>query len=186
MIRPEQECDHASIRNLTKAAFSASEFGHNGEAGLVDKIREAGGAALSLVGESHAKIVGHILFSPLTLQARRGVVEGVGLGPMSVSPDQQRQGIGGDLIREGLNRLKAIECPFVVVFGHAEYYPRFGFVPAADMGITHAFEGLPQELLFVNILAPTVRDQIADGVAIYHPAFGPQPIPPIAPDRGVG
>lgn len=181
MIRPEKECDHNPIRELTAAAFAASAFGHNGEADLVDGIRKADGAALSLVAEEHTRILGHILFSPLAIHTGAGVVEGMGLGPMSVLPDQQRRGIGSGLIREGLKRLETMNCRFVVVFGHADYYPRFGFVPAADMGITHAFEGMPQEFLFVNVLDPSVRQQIVGGVAIYHSAFGPQPLPPIPP-----
>ncbi len=69
----------------------------------------------------------------------------MGLAPMAVAPDCQRRGIGTLLVQAGLNELSQSGCPIVVVLGHPEYYPRFGFVPAAELGITHGFEGIPQD-----------------------------------------
>ncbi|MBG86531.1 MAG: GNAT family N-acetyltransferase [Verrucomicrobiales bacterium] len=174
MIRPEQISDIEGIRELTKAAFAASEFGHNGEADLIENIRDAGGNLLSLVAEAEGKVVGHILFSPLTIETDAATIEGVGLGPMSVAPEFQKRGIGGALIQYGLNYFAEVRVPFVVVFGHAAYYQRFGFLPAAERGCSHGFFGMPQDLLFVHLLESSVESKITNGRVTYHEAFGPQ------------
>ena len=91
--------------------------------------------------------VGHILFTPVSIHSAHGQIQGMGLGPLSVLPDYQGQGIGSQLIVSGLERLKARGIPFVTVVGHPGYYTRFGFEPAAEFGIKHGFKGLPQSLL---------------------------------------
>jgi putative acetyltransferase len=89
------------------------------------------------------RIVGHILFSPITVETNHQGIKGMGLAPMAVLPERQRQGIGSALVREGLSLLSAQQCPFVIVVGHPEYYPRFGFVPASQYGLICPWEGVP-------------------------------------------
>lgn len=160
IIRPERADDEASIRRVNEAAF-----GRPDEAVLVDGLRGSGAVICSLVAEEGGEIVGHILFSVAALTSHSqpaahpgnppgsnsvgqaeshsaGHIPGqppgrplAALGPMAVAPDRQRQGIGGQLITAGLEFCRAAGYDLCIVLGHAEYYPRFGFRPAAPLGI---------------------------------------------------
>jgi len=112
--------------------------------------------------------------STATIRRADKTVQGMAIGPMSVQSDRQRCGIGSQLVNDLLQRLKQASCQFVIVFGHAEYYPRFGFTAASAHGIQHAFEGLPQELLFIHVLDENCQPTIEGGTAFYDEAFGPQ------------
>jgi len=141
-IREEQPTDIDAVRELNRQAFDQEQEGR-----LVDALRDAGAVTLALVAVSDDAVVGHILFSPLTV----GAEEGAALGPMAVRPAYQRQGIGSQLVTQGLARLRQRRCPFVVVIGHPEFYPRFGFGPAAALGLTCDWE-VPAEAFMVNVL----------------------------------
>ena len=169
-LRPQTPADQADVRRVVEDAFGRSEFGHNGEADIVEQIRDNCRDAVSLVAIIEKKVVGHILFSPVTLSTS-GLV-GMGLGPMAAIPERQRSGIGGALIEEGMRRLATRSCPFVVVLGHPDYYPRFGFRPAREIGVTHGFAGIPQDMFFIKALDPEVMT--SGEVALYRPEFGPQ------------
>ena len=95
-------------------------FGRTLEADLVDKLRNNRICLLSLVAVKQNEIVGHILFSPVAIENGDRNVQGMGLAPMSVLPEHQRQGIGSKLIRTGITMLKDQQCPFVIVLGHVE------------------------------------------------------------------
>ncbi len=125
IIRAESSSDIDAVRAVETAAFSRSD-----EANLVDQIRENGGVTLSLVAEQAGEIVGHSLFSLVTV----GSATAVGLGPVAVMPDLQKQGIGTALIRDGLERCRAMGHELVFLVGHPSYYPRFGFQPALPLG----------------------------------------------------
>jgi len=173
-LRKETTDDHDAVRTLTVDAFAHSEFGHNGEAELIDTIRAASVNQLSLVACSDGEIVGHILFTPVTISTSLHDVHGMGLAPMSVAPQHQKTGIGSLLVTNGLERLLADACPFVVVLGHPDYYSRFGFQPAAPFDIFHGFSGIPQEVFFIRSLSINTMKQMPDGRAYYLPEFGPQ------------
>jgi len=143
--RPEEPGDLAAIRDVNHRAF-----GQDQEGNIVDALRANGGVLLSLVAVKHDRVVGHIMYSP----ARVGSVHGAALGPMAVAPDQQRQGIGTALVEAGNDRLARDGCPFVVVVGHAEFYPRFGFRPASTYGITCEWE-VPDDVFMVLMLNGT-------------------------------
>jgi len=146
-VRPERPDDIAAIRAVNEAAF-----GQPAEAGIVDAIRTACPATLSLVAVEDDRIVGHIFFSPVIILAGSETVRGMGLGPMAVVPERQRQGIGSMLVREGIEALRGRKCPFVIVLGHPEYYPRFGFVPASRHGLSCQWEGVPDEAFMALII----------------------------------
>ena len=129
-IRKEQPEDIAVIRGLNIEAFGRPQ-----EANLIEMLRTNGGILLSLVAANEDQIVGHILYSPVTAGSGEKKIAGAGLGPMAVLPEYQRRGIGAKLIEFGTTRLKQSGCPFIVVLGHAEYYPRFGFRPASEYGL---------------------------------------------------
>ena len=125
-IRIENQGDILQVRSLNERAFEQPV-----EADIVDKLRQACPDFISLVAEDGKIIVGHILFTPVVIEESERKLQGMGLAPMAVMPERQRQGIGTKLIKRGLELLKEQGCPFVVVLGHPEYYPRFGFEPAS-------------------------------------------------------
>lgn len=159
-IRDEQPGDIAAVREVNRQAF-----GQDDEGRIVDALREHGVATVSLVAVDNHVVVGHIIFSPLSV----GPATGVGLGPMAVAPSHQRQGIGTRLVQAGIERLRSSGCPFVVVIGHPDFYPRFGFQPATSHGVTCEWD-VPPEAFMVNILDPRVVDSLR-GVARYRPEF---------------
>lgn len=134
-IRSETPEDIASIHRVNKEAF-----GDTGEAELVDKLRNRGVVTLSLVAIDGDKVVGHILFSPVTVATGSSSFEAISLAPMAVLPDYQRRGIGSQLVRAGLEECRRLGHAIVVVLGHPDYYPRFGFIPAKSEGIDCEFE----------------------------------------------
>ncbi|MEM7477841.1 MAG: N-acetyltransferase [Planctomycetota bacterium] len=175
-IRNEAPADHVGIRTLTVGAFGNSEFGHNSEAELIDGLRSRSVHQLSLVACSGAEIVGHILFTPVTIRTSEKGIGGVGLAPMSVAPLHQRMGVGSLLINTGVDRLFEEQCPFCVVLGHPDYYTRFGFLPAMQYAISHGFAGIPQDVFFIRF-NPTVKlEQMPGGRAYYDTEFGDQHI----------
>ena len=163
-IRPERPEDSCLIRHVNELAF-----GQPAEADLVEKLRQACDDVLSLVAEDGA-IVGHILFTPVVIEERERHVLGMGLAPMAVLPDRQRQGIGSQLVRRGLDILRERGCLFVVVVGHPEYYPRFGFEPASKRGLVSQWEGIPDAAFMVLVLDGHAMAG-ASGVAKYRDEF---------------
>jgi putative acetyltransferase len=143
-IRKEEPQDRDAIRNLNIAAFE------NGpEAVLVDKLRASCKDYLAFVAIHDGAIVGHILFTPATIDGSS--TAGMGLAPMAVLPSHQRKGIGSQLVRYGLEYLRQYGCPFVIVLGHPEYYPRFGFEVASKYRLSCQWEGVPDEAFMVAV-----------------------------------
>jgi putative acetyltransferase len=136
-IRNETATDYAAIREVNKQAF-----GRTAEAQLVDLLRAAKKAVVSLVALHQEKVVGHILFSPVTIAETPENFRGVGLAPMSVLPEFQNQGIGTRLVRDGLEACKGKRYDAVVVLGHTKYYPRFGFSRAKDHGLDNEYDAV--------------------------------------------
>jgi putative acetyltransferase len=165
IIRAESPDDLEAVRAVNLAAF-----GEPTEAGLVDVLREACPEALSLVAEIDGQVVGHILFTPATVDGPTGVVRGMGLAPMAVLPDLQRQGIGTRLVEEGLQILGDTGCPFVILVGHPDYYPRFGFELASERGLACQWEGVPNEAFLVLILDPARMESVT-GTVRYRDEF---------------
>lgn len=163
-VRPERPDDTSRIREVNQLAF-----GQPAEADLVERLRANCAESLSWVAEDDA-VVGHILFTPVVVEGAAGRVVGMGLAPMAVHPDRQRQGIGSQLVTRGLDVLRERRCPFVVVVGHPEYYPRFGFAPASKHGLASQWDGIPDEAFMVLILdAPAMA--AVSGVARYRDEF---------------
>jgi putative acetyltransferase len=125
-IRPESAADYDVVRHVNQLAF-----GRDDEAQLVDVLRDGGHVRLSLVAEQEDQIVGHIMFSNLRIITDSGTIPGLALAPMAVLPSAQRRGIGSALVRHGLDACREQGHRIVVVLGHPEYYPRFGF--SADL-----------------------------------------------------
>lgn len=173
-VRPDTTADHHAVRQLTIDAFEQSEFGHNGEADLIDSIRETQRNISSFVAEEDGVILGHVLFSPATIRDGKTELHGMGLAPMSVLPNCQRKGVGTLLMEKAFEILDQRKNTFTIVAGHPDYYPKFGFESAAKFNVRHGFEGLPQEVFFVRANDPELLTSIQDGRAAYCDAFGPQ------------
>jgi putative acetyltransferase len=163
-IRPERPDDASAVRRLNELAF-----GQPAEADLVEKLRAACSDALSLVAVAD-DVVGHILFTPVVVEGASRRVVGMGLAPMAVLPDRHRQGIGSQLVRRGLDMLHQRGCPFVVVVGHPEYYPRFGFEPASAHALVSQWDGMPDDAFMVLILDDHAMAGVG-GVAKYRGEF---------------
>lgn len=160
-IRTETDADVGAIRDVTVAAFQTLEISHHTEQFIVAALRAAKALTLSLVAEVDGRVVGHIAVSPVTLSD--GTRNWYGLGPVSVLPEVQRQGIGQALMREGLARLKAMGAQGCCLVGHPEYYRKFGFQNAPGL----VLEGVPQEFFF----ALAFDGQTPQGKVVFHDAF---------------
>src|SRR5436853_3912475 len=160
-IREERPNDVAAVRDLNRRAF-----GQDQESNIVDALRANGAALLSLVATLNGQVVGHIMYSPLSID---GKFEGAALGPMAVLPQCQRRGIGSRLIEAGNRKLKDDGCPFIIVVGHADYYPRFGFKPASEHGIKCEWD-VPDNVFMVLILDQAKMEGVS-ALATYRHEF---------------
>ena len=122
VIRPETTADYPAVRDVNRLAFDGED-----EARLVDALRDGGYVRASLVAEVGDRVVGHILFSDLTILTASGTVHALALAPLAVVPSHQRRGIGSMLVSEGLRACRDAGHRVVVVLGHPEFYPHFGF-----------------------------------------------------------
>lgn len=175
-IREERPEDIAAIREVNKLAF-----GQDQEANLTDALRANGAALLSLVATLDGQVVGNIMYSPATIvpvvsRAEATSVEtsgtkvtGAGLAPMAVLPEHQRHGIGSQLVEAGTRKIQAAGLPFIIVLGHANYYPRFGFQPANSLGIRCEWD-VPPEAFMVLILDQAKMHGVS-GLAKYRHEF---------------
>jgi putative acetyltransferase len=160
-IREERPDDVAAVRDLNTRAF-----GQDQECNIVDALRANGAALLSLVATLNDQVVGHIMYSPVIIG---GNVRGAALGPMAVLPEHQRQGIGSKLIEVGNRKLKDAGCPFIIVAGHSDYYPRFGFRPASEHGIKCEWN-VPDDVFMLLVLDQAKMEGVS-GLARYRHEF---------------
>jgi putative acetyltransferase len=148
---------------VNEAAFGGPE-----EADLVDLLRVQASPLISLGAEHDGEVVGHIMFTPVTI-AGHPELGLMGLAPMAVAPAQQREGIGSALVRQGLERCKRLGTDAVVVLGHADYYPRFGFQPASKFGLSSAYDA-PDEAFMALELRHGCLEPVS-GIVRFHAAF---------------
>ncbi|MBM4000274.1 MAG: N-acetyltransferase [Planctomycetes bacterium] len=158
--RPEHVSDHDAVRQINTQAFGGAS-----EALLVDRLRGCPGS-ISLVATVADAVVGHILFTAATVVGKDTRV--AGLGPMAVDPLRQRRGIGSAMVLRGLDECRRAGYGAVVVVGHAEYYPRFGFRRGSSFGLRCQFD-VPDEVFMATELRPGVLS--SGGELQYDPAF---------------
>ncbi|OPY53632.1 MAG: Acetyltransferase (GNAT) family protein [Methanosaeta sp. PtaU1.Bin112] len=161
VIRNETEADTEAISEITKAAFDNLAISDHTEQFIIDALRDGKALAISLVAADGNRVVGHIAFSPVKISD--GSPGWYGLGPISVLPELQKQGIGRSLMREGLARLRSLGAKGCILVGDPGYYERFGFRSPKDLVV----EGVPQQF----VLALPFEDSRASGNAIFHDAF---------------
>lgn len=162
-IRREALDDRDAIYQLNMAAFDDGP-----EADLVNRLRASCDDYLAFVAIDNDSVVGHILFTPTTVEGHS--VVGMGLAPMAVAPDRQKHGIGSSLVETGIETLRQRNCPFVIVLGHPDYYPRFGFEPASKHGLSSQWDGVPDEAFMVMVMDPSAMEGVY-GVASYRAEF---------------
>ncbi|WP_165229715.1 GNAT family N-acetyltransferase [Aquisphaera insulae] len=162
VIRDETERDALAIETVTVEAFRSLDISSHTEPFIIEALRAAGALAVSLVAERDGRVAGHIAFSPVTISD--DTPGWYGLGPVSVLPDCQGQGIGSALIREGLARLKARKARGCCLVGHPGYYGRFGFENPAGLG----YDDVPPEFFF----ALAFDGPMPKGKVHFHEAFG--------------
>lgn len=163
LIRDEEERDRAAVRDIV-----AAEFDTGAEADLVDALRDQAEPIVSLVAEEDGAVVGHALFTPVTLDGDPDA-KLMGLAPLAVSPAHQGKGLGSALVREGFERCKALGFGAVVVLGHPEYYTRFGFSPAAPRGLRSEY-AVPDDAFMALELEPGALAG-RSGTVRFHAAF---------------
>ena len=161
IIRKESDADVTAITDVTVAAFKSLEISSHTEQFIIETLRAANALTVSLVAELDGRVIGHIAFSPVTISD--GTQNWYGLGPVSVLPEFQRQGVGKSLIKEGLSRLKDMNARGCCLVGHPDYYRKFGFENVAGL----VCGGVPQEVFF----ALSFDGNMPQGEVTFHEAF---------------
>lgn len=165
LIRDEEQADHSQVFEINARAFDTDL-----EAKLVEALRASVEPLISLVALVDERLVGHILFTPVTVEGcAKGGAALMGLGPMAVLPEYQGRGIGSRLVEEGLARCRVLGTEAVVVFGHADYYPRFGFEPAKRYALRYKSEELDPYFMVLE-LEPGILKSVSGDVH-YSPEF---------------
>ena len=162
-IRAETEADVAAVREVNRRAF-----GREQEARLVDRLRGAGHERLSLVAEEEGRVLGHIVFSDAVIRTESNEVAALALGPVAVVPERQGRGIGSALIREGLGLCSEAGHRIVVLLGHPNYYPRFGFSAELAGNLSSRYSG---EAFMALELMPGALSGVS-GEFVFAPPFG--------------
>jgi len=163
IIRIENKKDLADVQSIHLSAFP-----EEGESKLVNRLRENARPIISLVAEVDGKLVGHILFSPVTLNSEPSL-QLMGLAPMAVLPCQQRQGIGSALVEAGLTQCKLAKCGAVAVLGHPDYYPKFGFKPSTNFAIKSEYDVPAEVFMIVELEKDYLKG--CSGTVAYHEEF---------------
>jgi len=161
IIRPESSADFEAISELTIAAFATLEISGHTEHFIVEALRAAGALTVSLVAELDGRVIGHIAFSPDAMSD--GSPDWYGVGPLSVLPEYQRQGIGKALLEAGISRLKSLNARGCCLVGHPEYYRKFGFANTRGL----VLEGVPAEYF----MALPFAEPLPQGTITFHAAF---------------
>ena len=164
IIRPEEPPDIAAIRFVNERAFDGA-----GEANAIDALRDRGAVSLSLVAVIADRVVGHLFFTPAVIESPDRSWSAIGLAPLAVLPEYQRRGIGSALMDAGLEECRRLGHERVIVLGHPDYYPRFGFERASQHHVRFEFEA-PDEACMILALQPGALDGVS-GVAKYQPEW---------------
>jgi len=163
-IRPEQPADFPAVYEINETVFEGPD-----EARLVDALRPVADPFLSWVAERDGAIVGHILFTPVSVVDGGETWSAMGLGPVAVLPKYQNLGIGSKLIQSGLEACRLIDQPIIFVLGHQEYYPRFGFQPAVTRDLHFSDPNLDPHFFMIELTPGALAGR--KGFVHYLPPF---------------
>jgi putative acetyltransferase len=163
-LRHEAPGDRDAIARILREAFGGED-----EVRLVDALRDSGHLLLSMVAEDDGEIVGHIAYSPMTVDSDTNTFSAICLAPLAVAPSHQRQGVGGALMNASLDELRATVDSAVFLLGHPTYYPRFGFRPGREFDVHYQDD---RDAFMALELRPGALDH-ASGTAHFAPEFAP-------------
>jgi putative acetyltransferase len=161
IIRNETVTDIEAIAEVTIAAFRTLPISNHTEQFIINALRAADALTISLVADINGRVIGHIAFSPVTISD--GAIGWYGLGPVSVLPEYQKQGIGRSLINKGLSLLKELGGQGCALVGDPNFYKRFGFRNYPEL----VYEGIPQEVF----LALPFTEKVPQGIILFHEGF---------------
>ncbi|MEG2786365.1 MAG: N-acetyltransferase [Romboutsia sp.] len=170
-IRKENAEEKELVYNLIKEAFKGETRSNGGEQDLVNRLRHSNSyiPQLSLVALDGEKIVGHIMFTKISIENQDDKVEGLALAPLAVLPEYQKKGIGSNLIKEGLKISKELGYKSVVVLGSEQYYPKFGFKEAIDFGVKPPFEVPSKNFMVIELEENSLKN--VEGIVVYAKEF---------------
>lgn len=171
IIRQELDLDNETVEELVEKAFENAEFSDHTEHKLVKRLRESEAfiPELALVAEKDRKIAGHILFTKANISDGENRVEVLALAPLSVDPEYQNQGIGGDLIKKAFEKAKELGHKAIIVLGHNKYYSKFGFKPASTWGIRAPFEVPDENFMAIELSEGALSN--SQGIVVYAKEF---------------
>ena len=170
-IRQENAGDYDAVHNVIKAAFADVPYSDQSEPQLVKRLRTSDAfiPELSLVAEIDGRIVGHILLTKIQIKNGQREVSSLALAPVSVHPSHQGQGIGGALIHASHDIARTLGHQSIILLGHEDYYPRFGYRRTADFGISLPFEAPPENCMVIELEAGSLSG--VQGIVQYPAAF---------------
>ena len=163
-LRDEDHSDVAEIFNLVRAAF-----GHDDEANLVDRLRDAGALTVSMVFEDDARLIAHASVSPMTWVTGSSQFVTWSLAPVSVVPEEQGRGFGSQVVWATIERCRQLGADILTVLGSPAYYSRFGFTAASRHGLAIEGEDFGDEFMVMDLAEGVLNE--AHGVLRWHPAF---------------
>ena len=171
LIRPEQPADYPTVFQIVEEAFLEMKYSSHTEQFIVEKLRKTDAyiPALSLVAELEGKIVGHIILSKIHIDNGTKLFDALTLGPVSVLPELHRQGIGSQLIKMVHKVAKALGHKIIVLLGHKDYYPRFGYEKTSKYGIKLPFDAAEENCMVIG-LTPTALTGV-NGTVVYSKPF---------------
>jgi predicted N-acetyltransferase YhbS len=171
ILSTEKPEDYKEVINLTDLAFKDMPFSNHKEGELVRKLRKSHNFVeeLSIVAKLDGKIIGHILFTKLYIKDGEKSYETLELAPVSVLPEHQQKGIGSQLVNEGLKRAKGMGFKSVMVVGHPDYYPRFGFQKAEKYNIKSSIDVPADVFMVMELIKNGLKD--VKGTLIYPDEF---------------
>lgn len=170
-IRQEQAKDYSTVFQVNKDAFATMEYSNQTEHFLVEKLRKTTAyiPELALVAELDGKIVGYIILTKIKIDNGEQLFDALTLGPVAVIPKLHKQGIGSQLIKEVHKRAKALGHKVIVLLGHKDYYPRFGYEMISKYGIQLPFKSAPENCMVLGLTADALDG--VSGMVIYSKPF---------------
>jgi len=163
-IREEQLSDIEKVYEINSDAF-----GRDNEPNLVNALRARLSSYISLVADDNANVIGHIMFTPVELSGSEDKLKIMGLAPLAVLSNYQSKGVGSKLVQEGIERCKSQGYDAIVVLGHPNYYPKFGFIPSVSYGIKSEYEVSDEKFMVLELVLDSLKG--SGGVIKYHDAF---------------
>lgn len=171
VLRKENPSDYQQVEQLIEAAFRTAEHSDHREHLLVARLRKTTSFVpdLSIVAESNGQLLGHVLLTKIQISNASENFDSLALAPVSVLPDFQGKGLGGALIREAHQVATQLGFGSVILLGHADYYPRFGYQKASTFNIRLPFEAPDENCMAIELLTGALKE--VSGTVVYDPAF---------------